>query len=188
MKTKFVSTIVVSMALALFISVSSASAWSLLSPLSGDINNRTVTSSFGDNWIESCGGYTKKHAGLDVYASVGEPVYAADDGLVRIAQTHAQWVGYVAIDHSFAKTYPLTTVYWHISPIVSANTYVTKGTLLGYVGYLSTGTHFHFGVREGWYSYISYAGSLPQTNCGGYPAFPELFIDPESINYEYNNN
>lgn len=163
---------------------STAHAWKLQSPMSGNIASRTVTLPFGGNWVNSCGGSIKKHAGVDVTAYVGEPIYAAYDGYVRVASSDPTWVGWVTIDHGPAHTFLLTTVYWHIVPTVSKNTWVGKGQLIGYVGYLSSGTHFHFGVREAGYSNTSNAGALPQTYCGGYPAFPEHFIDPMSLNYD----
>ena len=43
-------------------------------------------------------------------------------------------------------------------------------------------------VNKAAYSNVANAGGLPQTNCGGYPAFPEYFINPMSLKYEYNYN
>ncbi len=177
-------------ALVLVFSTTIASAWTLESPVSGNIKNRTVTGySFGSNWYEGyCNGLVKKHTGVDVESYVGEPVYAAYDGWVKVAQTNSTWVGFVTIDHAPTHTFLLTTVYWHINPAVSANTWVNKGSLIGYVGYLASGTHFHFGVREAAYSNASNVGALPQTACGGYPAFPSSFINPMSLQYENNPN
>jgi murein DD-endopeptidase MepM/ murein hydrolase activator NlpD len=190
MKNKIVLPFVAILFLVLFVSVGSAFAWTLLSPLAGDITDRTIVGySFGDNWYEGyCGGYVKKHTGVDVNATLYEPVYAAYSGWVEKATTDDTWGGVVAIDHSPTHTFLLTTVYWHIIPVVSEDSWVSKGDVIGYIAYLSTGTHFHFGIREAGYSYISYAGALPQTNCGDYPAYPSYFLDPMSLQYEYNDN
>lgn len=63
-----------------------------------------------------------------------------------------------------------------------------KGQVIGKIADLGNNTHFHFGVRKASYSNVANAGGLPQTNCGGYPAFPEYFINPMSLKYEYNYN
>jgi len=167
-----------------------ASAWTLLSPVSGYITGRKVVGYyFGENWdFAYCDNLVKKHTGIDVQANVNEPIYAAYDGWIKVAALDKKWGGYVTIDHSPTKTFLLTTTYWHIIPEknITANMWVTKGQLIGRICGLSTGTHFHFGVRPAGYSNTSNSGALPQKVCGGYPAFPSYFIDPLSLVYEYN--
>lgn len=165
-----------------------ASAYTLMSPLSGDIKTRQVNLAFGSNWINTCGGYIKKHSGVDVQAYSGTNVYAAYDGYVKVAQLDATWGGWVTIDHGPTHTFNLTTVYWHVIPSISPNTWVSKGQKIGVIADLGTSTHFHFGIRQAQYSNVSNAGGLPQTDCGGYPSFPEYFMDPMSFSYEYNYN
>lgn len=157
----------------------------LSSPVQGNILTRTVVSPFGVDWNNTywCG-LIKKHTGLDVQASVGESIYAAYDGFVRVAKLDAEWGGYVSLDHGPAHTFNLVTTYWHITPSVSAGTWVTKGQKVGTVVYLATGTHFHFSTYEAAYSSpAAFAGSLPQTTCSGYPAFPSYFKSPTSYSY-----
>ncbi|OGG61261.1 hypothetical protein A3C87_01540 [Candidatus Kaiserbacteria bacterium RIFCSPHIGHO2_02_FULL_49_34] len=159
----------------------------LSSPLQGNILSRTITSHFGDNWNNTyCGGYIKKHTGIDVYANSNENVYAAYSGYVRKAQLDATWGGYVSVDHGPASTFNLVTTYWHVIPSVSAGTWVGTGQKIGTVADLGSGTHLHFSTFEaGWMDVVAYAGALPQTNCGGYPAFPSYFKNP--TNYTYTN-
>lgn len=61
-------------------------AWTLMSPTKGDIKSRTVNLPFGGNWVNSCDGLIKKHSGVDVNATKGEKIYAAYDGIVKIAK------------------------------------------------------------------------------------------------------
>lgn len=174
--------------LALFSSATSAANYSLMSPMSGNIKNRQVNLAFGSTWVNSCAGYMKRHAGVDLRAIRGEKVYAAFDGWVRASQLDASWGGWVTIDHAPAHTFLLTSVYWHIIPSVSVNTWVSKGQQIGTIADLGSSTHFHFGLREASYSNVSNAGALPQASCGGYPAFQEYFINPWSLSYENNPN
>lgn len=167
---------------------SSAAVYSLMSPTSGNIKARTVNLPFGDNWVSYGCGYIKKHAGVDVQATKGQKIYSAYDGYVRVAQLDATWGGWVTVDHGPGHTFNLTSVYWHIVPIVSANTWVSKGQQIGTVADLGPTTHFHFGLREASYSNTSNAGALPQINCDGYPAFQEYFVNPWLLNYENNPN
>ncbi len=161
----------------------------LTSPLQGNFLSRYVTSSFGDDWNNTwwCS-YIKKHTGIDVYAQVGENVYAAYDGYVRRAKLDSTNGGYVSIDHGPAHTFNLVTTYWHILPSVSENTWVVVGQKIGTIADLGDDTHFHFSTYEGGYTNpTSYAGSLPQVSCNGYPPFPSAFKNPTIYTY-YNHN
>lgn len=184
MKKSFACTFVFAI-LALAVSADSL-AYSLMSPTSGNIKTRGVNLAFGSSWISYCGGYIKKHTGVDVQASKGEKIYATYDGYVVAAQLDATWGGWVTIDHGPTHTFNLTSVYWHVIPSVSVNTWVLKGQQIGTVADLGLSTHLHFGLREAAYSNVSNAGALPQTNCDGYPAFQEYFVNPWSLNYENN--
>ncbi len=165
-----------------------AQAQSLMSPLSGNIKNRGLNQAFGVPWSTgiTCGGYVKIHNGVDVQAVHGESVYAVFDGYVRAASLDPTWGGWVTLDHGPLHTFLMTTVYWHIIPTVSANTFVAKGQLIGHVADLGSSTHFHLGIRLANYDNTSNSGALPQTNCGGYPAFAASFVNP--WNYTFENN
>ena len=155
----------------------------MTSPLQGNFTGRTVTLSFGANWVNSCGGLVKKHVGVDVQAWAPEAVYAAEAGVVKAAQTDPTWGGFVTILHTPAGEPAFTTTYWHVVPTVSVNTTVSEGQGIGNIANLGGNTHFHFGVRRATYSNTSNRGGLPQTACGGDPAFPSNFINPLSLSY-----
>jgi murein DD-endopeptidase MepM/ murein hydrolase activator NlpD len=90
------------------------------------------------------------HAGVDLAAPVGTPIYAAADGKV----VRTGWYGgdgnYTCISHGLYQGQNLTTCYAHQSAIlVSTGQSVHRGQLIGRVGSTgaSTGAHLHFEVR-----------------------------------------
>ncbi|MBE9569715.1 MAG: DUF1566 domain-containing protein, partial [Proteobacteria bacterium] len=158
-------------------------------PLSGTVADRTVNLSFGADWLfGECDGLVKKHAGVDISAVKGESVYAAKSGIVRaIVDGGTQWKKAVTIEHTSSNPV-FTTVYWHIDPVVEVDQEVTSGQIIGNIADLGDNTHFHFGVRMSAYSNTSNRGALPQTDCDGDPAFPEHFVDPLGLYYNYCDN
>ncbi len=149
-------------------------------PLSGEIDDRVVTLAFGENWIwgECPVGVDKQHTGIDVSAVVGEYVFAPEDGTVMAKVYDPSWEYAITIQHD-----GYTTVCWHVDPSVEVGWQVTRNQVIGTIADLGSNTHFHFGVRDANYNNTSNAGALPTTDCGGYPAFPEFFVDPESLEY-----
>ncbi len=112
-----------------------------------------VASGFGwpaSSHAISGSGYGPGHLGLDIQASEGEPVYAAGNGIVTMAQGGWNY-GYgnvVQIDHGNGYV----TVYAHLSSInVSQCTPVGQGSVIGAAGNTgnSFGAHLHFEVRIG---------------------------------------
>ncbi|MGI5972050.1 MAG: M23 family metallopeptidase, partial [Oscillospiraceae bacterium] len=93
-------------------------------------------------------GYYKFHTGVDIGASYGAKILAADDGTVITAGYNSGGYGnYVVISHGNG----LTTLYGHMSSYaVSNGQNVSKGDVIGYVGSTgrSTGPHLHFEVRQ----------------------------------------
>jgi len=95
-------------------------------------------------------GYGPGHLGIDIEAAEGDPVYAAGNGIVTMAQGGWNY-GYgnvVQIDHGNGYV----TVYAHLSSInVSVCTPVGQGTVIGAAGNTgnSFGAHLHFEVRVG---------------------------------------
>lgn len=89
------------------------------------------------------------HNGVDIAADEGDSVYAAADGIVRIAGEDFYYNGnFVLIDHGQG----LTTIYLHMSKLdIKTGDYVTKGQKIGEVGSTgrSTSAHLHWGVQ--WY-------------------------------------
>ncbi|TVX96082.1 murein hydrolase activator EnvC family protein [Cohnella terricola] len=105
-----------------------------------------LSSPFGYR-IHPITGSKKLHTGLDMAAPKGTPIYAAETGVVTVAQS---WSGYgncVIIDHGGG----LWTLYGHMSQIlVEKGQTVKRGEKIGLVGSTgqSTGNHLHFEVRK----------------------------------------
>jgi murein DD-endopeptidase MepM/ murein hydrolase activator NlpD len=92
---------------------------------------------------------TKKksfHAGLDLPAKHGTPIYAPASGVVVFADRKGAYGNFMLITHS----YGFKTAYGHLSRFaVKSGDYVTKGQKIAYVGSTgrSTGAHLHYEVR-----------------------------------------
>ena len=99
-----------------------------------------VTSEYGSRW-------GRLHAGIDIAAPTGTPIYAAKAGTVLVASAQGGYGLAVVIDHG-----DMTTLYGHQSRIaVGVGARVGQGALIGYVGNTgnSTGPHLHFETRYG---------------------------------------
>jgi murein DD-endopeptidase MepM/ murein hydrolase activator NlpD len=89
---------------------------------------------------------TRLHAGADIGASTGEPVHAAADGVVLLAEPRGGYGNTVVIAHGFS----LGTVYAHNSELrVQPGQQVERGDVISLAGStgLSTGPHVHFETR-----------------------------------------
>ena len=103
------------------------------------------------NVITSHFGYRKQfgrmHYGVDLKAAVGDTVYAAFTGKVRLAKFERSGYGfYVVVRHDNG----METVYGHLSKfLVKPNQYVKAGTPIALSGNTgrSTGPHLHFETR-----------------------------------------
>lgn len=93
----------------------------------------------------------KFHNGVDIAASYGTPIYAAQDGVIAALGNSDKYCykgaygKWITLRHNNG----LTTLYAHLSSqSVSAGQPVKKGDLLGYIGSsgFSTGPHLHFTV------------------------------------------
>lgn len=103
----------------------------------------TVTSSYG---YRSIFGSYQFHGGLDIAASYGATIQAADGGKVVTAGWSDSYGNYVVIDHENGKT----TLYAHNSQLlVSAGQRVYQGQAIAKAGATGNayGTHCHFEVR-----------------------------------------
>lgn len=101
----------------------------------------TVTSEFGYRW-------GRLHAGLDIGAPEGSPIWAARGGTVTYAGAMGGYGNLVLLDHGGG----VSTAYAHQSAImVSVGASVSAGQQIGQVGSTgnSTGPHLHFETRIG---------------------------------------
>lgn len=89
----------------------------------------------------------RMHKGIDIKVQIGDTIYAAFDGRVRIKSFERRGYGnYLVIRHPNG----LETVYGHLSRfIVNVNDYVKAGQPIAYGGNTgrSTGSHLHFETR-----------------------------------------
>jgi murein DD-endopeptidase MepM/ murein hydrolase activator NlpD len=94
------------------------------------------------------GGSWKFHAGLDLRAENGTPVWSAGAGTVVFSGRMRGYGNMIVVDHGFE----LKTLYAHLSSIaVDRGREVKAGELIGAVGSTghSTGPHLHYEVRVG---------------------------------------
>jgi hypothetical protein len=87
------------------------------------------------------------HIGLDYACRLGDPIYAADNGVVTIAGWNGGYGILVELEHGNG----FRTRYGHFSSIaVGCGHTVYQGQLLGYCGSTgwSTGPHLHFEIRH----------------------------------------
>lgn len=110
-------------------------------PLSEPI---VVTDTYG--YTRLTGASTISHKGTDYRASVGTPVFAMNDGIVRVADEFTIYGKTVIIDHGLG----LQTLYMHLSELaVEEGDPVEKGMLIaksGKTGY-SEFPHLHVSVK-----------------------------------------
>lgn len=109
------------------------------------LNYRRISSSFGYRTHP----VTHKksfHAGLDLPANHGTPVYAPASGVVMMAQKKGAYGNFLLLTHS----YGFKTAYGHLSKFaVHSGEFVNKGDIIAYVGSTgrSTGPHLHYEIR-----------------------------------------
>ena len=115
-------------------------------------------------------GVNRLHAGIDLAAPGGTPIYAAASGYVQVAGWSSGGYGnYVIIYHgSMSDGNAYSTLYGHMKSVAtSAGKYVKQGELIGYVGSTgnSTGNHLHLEVWKG-------GSKANAVNPRGYIPFP----------------
>ncbi|MEN7547960.1 peptidoglycan DD-metalloendopeptidase family protein [Rapidithrix thailandica] len=107
---------------------------------SAPLKTTRVTSKFGRRWY-------RWHHGIDLDLEVGDSVFSAFDGVVRISKYNYRGYGhYVLIRHDNG----LETLYGHLNKrLVKVGDQVKAGELIGWGGNTgrSTGSHLHFEVR-----------------------------------------
>lgn len=114
-----------------------------------DTNHPYHTPYLGKISSRYCFRRTKEHNGIDLKLNVGDPIYAAFDGKVRVSEHTSKTGGYgnlIVIRHANG----LETYYGHLSEhAVKADELVKAGEIIGYGGDTgrSTGPHLHFETR-----------------------------------------
>ena len=104
-----------------------------------------VTSEYGYR-VHPLQGVSKFHAGIDIGAQAGQPIYASVAGTVATSTYNDSYGNYVLINHGSGNA----TLYAHMSSAaVTSGQYVSQGQVIGYVGSTgwSTGPHLHFEIR-----------------------------------------
>lgn len=141
--------------------------------LSWPCSARGINLYFGDDWSSyatKCTNLQWKHTGIDINASAGSAVYAAEAGTVRVSQSsNSDWQDWITIEHKDSRGNKYTTVYWHLKNR-KVQTYdktktVTRGQQIAEVADWGSRSHLHFGVRNASYSNTSNRGGLPTTKC-----------------------
>lgn len=109
---------------------------------------RVVTSSYG--WrLHPVLGYYRLHAGTDMRAYCGTPIYAARSGTVQWAKWNSGFGNQVLVNHGSISGDNVMTSYNHLTSFATrAGSKVSAGDLLGYAGNtgLSGACHLHFEV------------------------------------------
>jgi len=118
--------------------------------LSWPTDNHTVTSSYGWRYHPTLH-INRLHAGTDLRAQCGVPIYAAQSGIVVKREWYGTGGNMVLIDHGKDDNGSnIMTRYLHLSAYnVALNQWVTRGQVIGYSGMtggVSTGCHLHFEV------------------------------------------
>ena len=111
----------------------------LHSPASGIISSEYGVKRFINNIPRN------PHLGLDIAASNGTPIYAAESGLIILARNFFYRGNNILIDHGF----DFKTSYSHLAEIlVNDGDLVKRGELIGFMGATGrvTGPHLHFEV------------------------------------------
>ncbi len=144
---------------------------------------------FGSQWrycngvaLRSCASGAWLHTGVDIKATVGQPVMAAADGVIIGYLIDPQFRGGVLIRHrtSFGV---VITQYWHLwlRAGFTIGSPVKRGQVFANIASMGDRTHFHFAVFAGNFDGHTWNGALPPRGCSGFPAFPYKFVDPNAF-------
>lgn len=115
-------------------------------------------------------GKQKFHAGLDIAASTGTPIYSLQEGYVVFSGVKGGYGKTVILKHEYSdlpEVPVIETLYGHCSEVlVSSGQYVKRGDVIALVGSTgrSTGAHLHFEVHYngGYVNPIDYLIKLPK--------------------------
>jgi murein DD-endopeptidase MepM/ murein hydrolase activator NlpD len=145
---------------------------------------------FGSQWrycngvaLRACAtGAVWLHTGVDIRATVRQPVMAAADGVIIGYLIDPQFRGGVLIRHrtSFGT---VITQYWHLwlRAGFTIGSPVKRGQVFANIASMGDRTHFHFAVFTGGLDSHTWNGALPPSACSGFPSFPYKFVDPNAF-------
>lgn len=146
----------------------------------GNASTPTITAHYLE---QGCSGSTdylpgEYHLGVDYRGSVGTPVIAISDGMVRRRSDNGWGSGNVGIviEHELSNGMKFLALYAHITSGLNGGDMVTAGSTIGHVGRLSTGDHLHFGITLDFSMPGSPWGKMP---CGNWPNVNNM-IEPTS--------
>jgi len=146
-----------------------------------------ITSEFGSGRVFN-GQVTARHLGVDFRGAVGEPIRAANRGVVALVDNFFLAGNVVYVDHGGG----VVTAYFHMSkPLVATGDTVKRGQVIGLVGQTGrvTGPHLHWAARygeltvnpldlvsigSGWYSAASPVKSAATSKTATRPPGPPL--------------
>jgi murein DD-endopeptidase MepM/ murein hydrolase activator NlpD len=115
-------------------------------PSEKPVKSAEFTSGFGIR-SDPFKGYAARHAGIDLAAPLGTPVYATADGIVSDAGWNSGGYGnLIKIDHGRG----IETRYGHLSAVlVHPGQHIVRGQQIARMGSTgrSTGSHLHYEVR-----------------------------------------
>jgi murein DD-endopeptidase MepM/ murein hydrolase activator NlpD len=106
-----------------------------------------VTSRFGSGRMFN-GTLTSRHLGVDFRGATGDPIVAANRGVVALVANFFLAGNVVYIDHGDG----VVTAYFHmIRPLVARGDTVARGQIIGLIGSTGrvTGPHLHWSARYG---------------------------------------
>ncbi|NMA25182.1 MAG: peptidoglycan DD-metalloendopeptidase family protein [Clostridiales bacterium] len=109
-------------------------------------SSNRVTSRFGNRKHPIFKDY-RMHTGIDIGASYGASVMAADGGVIIISEYSPSYGHYIVISHGNG----MTTLYAHLSKrLVKEGDKVTQGQKIGLIGSTgnSTGPHLHYEISK----------------------------------------
>jgi murein DD-endopeptidase MepM/ murein hydrolase activator NlpD len=123
-----------------------------------------ISSPFGTRHYYGRATGTGFHDGIDFEGKIGEPIYAAADGMINHEGWYYQYGRTVKITHADN----LETLYGHMSrfvPGLAVGSHVKKGDIIGYIGSTgrSTGPHLHFSVIVSG----KFVNPMPYVSAGG---------------------
>lgn len=134
-----------------------------------DTDKSSITQDYGATQFARYGYKGKWHNGIDIAASLGTPVRAAEDGTVAAVGNQDAYCRRGAYGKFIVLAHQnnLATLYAHLSRyVVQKGETVKRGQVVGYAGRTgyATGPHLHFTVYAGPTFYIG-----PSRTCGQMP-------------------